>query len=131
MRQTVFYFEQPVLSPLLLHRTRRQARYGGGDSDSDSDSDITDYHLDHTKLNKGWNKANGPYESEGMVMMCLDTMNAGIKTNIASQKTIRTFQMTTETLPMSVSRLPSFEPWLLAAHPTMWTVCAKSLQKRR
>ena len=70
-RQTVFYFDLPTASPLLqenqkLPKDHSERRISGDDSGEDGDSIIADHPLDHAKLDKGWTKANGPFESDGM-----------------------------------------------------------------
>ncbi|ERS96372.1 hypothetical protein HMPREF1624_07282 [Sporothrix schenckii ATCC 58251] len=65
-RQTVFYFDQPIVSPLLSQGTERLSEdciVGQFDGDNNGD-DITDHLLDHTKLDEGWTKAIGPFESD-------------------------------------------------------------------
>ncbi|KIH94734.1 hypothetical protein SPBR_09235 [Sporothrix brasiliensis 5110] len=65
-RQTVFYFDQPIVSPLLSQGTQRLSEdciVGQFDGDNNGD-DITDHLLDHAMLDEGWTKAIGPFESD-------------------------------------------------------------------
>jgi hypothetical protein len=65
-RQTVFYFDQPIITPFLLQEDGHNERTIGRDDGEDGDGAIVDHTLDHAKMDKGWAKANGPFESEGM-----------------------------------------------------------------